>query len=303
MAQRAHDAYWRAMGQEPGWETLAQRYGGEAPAERVRGSWAAAAAACAPGEGHSIALAEERERQVTAELREAQAALEERDVSLAKLTSQLATVRADSEARIVGLEAQLREASMTAALEAQTSADLRRVNDALRAQLAEACDPAGLTARMTRAENTAAALEVQRANAEALAEERGRRVASLERMVTEAEAEATRLRAEVADVRTFANFEAEKAEDLARQLREAQHRVEWATRKDGSRALIRHRLIVEELGSVGPQNVGANARGVSYAYRVDDVTGSGIHTDSAHDIEQLLSAAQRVVEALTGVRP
>jgi hypothetical protein len=126
------------MGQEPGWETLAQRYGGEAPAERVRGSWAAAAAACAPGEGHSIALAEERERQVTAELREAQAALEERDVSLAKLTSQLATVRADSEARIVGLEAQLREASMTAALEAQTSADLRAVNDALRAQLAEA---------------------------------------------------------------------------------------------------------------------------------------------------------------------
>jgi chromosome segregation ATPase len=214
-------------------------------------AWAAAAIACAP------------------ELQEAEAALEERDVSLARLTSQLATVRADSEARIVELEAQLREASLTAALEAQTSADLRRVNDALRAQLAEA-----------------------QAEAESLC---GAEKAADKHVQT--------LEAQLADVRTFANFEAEKAKDYARQLREAQHRVEWETRKDGSRALIRHRLIVEELGSVGPRDVGANARGVSYAYRVDDVTGSGVHTDSAHDIEQLLSAAQRIVETLTGVKP
>ena len=41
-------------------------------------------------------------------------------------------------AEVERLTEQLREASLTAALEAQTSADLRAVNDVLRAQLAEA---------------------------------------------------------------------------------------------------------------------------------------------------------------------
>jgi len=105
LAQLAYEAYWRSMGHnETPWSEKE---------ERVQAAWAAAAAACAPGEGHDLATSQERERQAIEAAKEMEA---ERD----RLTEQL------------------REASLTAALEAQTSADLRAVNAALRAQLAEA---------------------------------------------------------------------------------------------------------------------------------------------------------------------
>lgn len=157
---------------------------------------------------------------------------------------------------------------MTAALEAQTSADLRRVNDVLRAQLADTDD-------------------VRRYAAEAL---------------RQAEAEVERLRAEVADVRTFANFEAAKAQDFARQLREAQHRVEWVTHPDGRRTLVRRSIVVEELAEVGALDVSI-PHSVSYGYAVDRISGTGQHSDPRSGQEQALCAAQRIVETLTGVRP
>jgi hypothetical protein len=148
-----------------------------------------------------------------------------------------------------------------------TAADLRSVNDALRAQLAEA-----------------------RAEVESL---RGAEKAADKHVQT--------LEAQLADVRTFANFEAEKAKDYARQLREAQHRVEWVTHPDGRRTLVRHSIVVEELAEVGALDVNI-PHSVSYGYAVDRISGTGQHSDPLHGQEQALSAAQRIVETLTGVR-
>lgn len=64
--------------------------------------------------------------------------LRKRVTELGNLAAEWETRANCATAEVERLTEQLREASMTAALEAQTSADLRAVNDALRAQLAEA---------------------------------------------------------------------------------------------------------------------------------------------------------------------
>jgi hypothetical protein len=64
--------------------------------------------------------------------------LRKRVTELGNLAAEWETRANCATAEVERLTEQLREASMTAAREAQTSADLRAVNDVLRAQLAEA---------------------------------------------------------------------------------------------------------------------------------------------------------------------
>jgi hypothetical protein len=229
--------------------------------ERGREAWAAAAIACAPGEGHDLATSQERERQVTAELLEAEA----------------------------------------------TSADLRRVNDVLRAQLAEA---------QTEAESL-----------------RGAEKAADKHVQT--------LEAQLADVRTFANFEAVKAKDFATQLQsarvqlaelgapfgcdntaqelaelrahyfdtcrllgevQAEARATWVTEESGRRRLVVRETLESVAGFVSPERPGEG----SIEWEVDrygaQAEGS-CDVDCSADHEQAMCRAQRIVEMVAGVRP
>jgi hypothetical protein len=171
-------------------------------------------------------------------------------------------------AEVERLTEQLREASMTAALEAQTSADLRSVNDTLRAQLAEA----------------------QRGSSEFQA-----RAKAADEHRLDVAAEVERLRAEVADVRTFANFEANKARALAEQLRSGPVTcAKWVEGEDG------HRLVIPEtlLGSV----LDSDPSDSSVSWRVEPTIEWGVQSGTVDDRGNV-AAAKRIVEALTGVRP
>lgn len=142
-------------------------------------------------------------------------------------------------------------AQRAAELEA-TAADLRRVNDALRARLADAED------------------------------------------VRRDEAEVERLRAEVADVRTFAGFQANKARRLAEQLRSGPVTcARWVGGEDG------HRLVIPEtlLGSV----FDSDPSDASVSWRVEPTVEWGVQSGTVDDRGNV-AAAKRIVEALTGVR-
>jgi hypothetical protein len=160
--------------------------------------------------------------------------------------------------RLTGEVGKLRDAERAAdkhigTLEAQTSADLRSVNDVLRARLADAED------------------------------------------VRRDEAEVERLRAEVADVRTFAHFEANKARALAEQLRSGPVTcAKWVGGEDG------HRLVIPEtlLGSV----FDSDPSDASVSWRVEPTVEWGVQSGTVDDRGNV-AAAKRIVEALTGVKP
>ena len=144
--------------------------------------------------------------------------------------------------------------------EGQTSADLRSVADVLRVQLAEA------QAEMERL--------------------RGAEQAADKHIQT--------LEAQLADVRAFANFEANKARRLAEQLRSGPVTcAKWVEGEDG------HRLVIPEtlLGSV----LDSDPSDSSVSWRVEPTFEWGVQSGTVDDRGNV-AAAQRIVETLTGVR-
>lgn len=142
--------------------------------------------------------------------------------------------------------------------------------------------------------NQLAATERQRDDAEARAASANGRVAYLERALTESEAEADTLRAQLSEWATRCGA----AETEARELREG--RATWTVGDDGVRRLIVRRVVDEEVGEVGP---GADPARVTYAYADGRVSGTGHHYDPTREPARVVSHAQRIVEMLTGVKP
>jgi hypothetical protein len=83
----------------------------------------------------------------------------------------------------------------------------------------------------------------------------------------------------------------------------AEGRTSWESRDDDSvRVLVRRRIVDEVIGRVEASVM--QELGVCYSYHVPEgERGSGSHTDPARDVATQMTAAQRLVELMSGVKP
>ncbi len=83
----------------------------------------------------------------------------------------------------------------------------------------------------------------------------------------------------------------------------AEGRTSWESRDDDSvRVLVRRRIVDEVIGRVEASVM--QELGVCYSYHVPEgERGRGSHTDPTRDVTTQMTAAQRLVELMSGVKP
>jgi len=139
----------------------------------------------------------------------------------------------------------------------------------------------------------------------ATSQERERQVTAelreMEQTVTDLRAVNDVLRAQLAEALAESSRWAQRcgeAESDARGLREG--RATWVTHDDGTRQLVSRRVVVEQAGLVEPEQGGHVRWAVNHAGALAE---GSCDVRSSSDAEQAMCRAQRIVEALIGVKP